>query len=288
MAQPRGSPRPRPVFRECFEIDVAKVGEIALHQHYDYELIRSVRGRYECELNGRRLALRSGEALLIKPGDLHLDRFKSAPIRYQMLSFYVEAEDARQPLALFAPGVTPERQRLPLSKQELAEMFARLLREVRGADEFSPSIRQALVEELFWRIVRSLPPESRQPGLVQDEPEAARFRAGLHRVFAESVRAGLLGVDAMAERLHVSRRSLARKCRQWLGVSPARAFLNYRMETAASLLRQTAMTGKEISAYLGFANPYHFSAAFKRVFRLSPHAYRAGRDPHGPRSQDVA
>ncbi|MHC4871272.1 MAG: helix-turn-helix domain-containing protein, partial [Planctomycetota bacterium] len=59
--------------------------------------------------------------------------------------------------------------------------------------------------------------------------------------------------------------------------------LNFRMKTAADLLLQTGMSCREISAYLGFANPYHFSAAFKRVYNISPNEYRSGTDRHGPR-----
>jgi AraC-like DNA-binding protein len=47
-----------------------------------------------------------------------------------------------------------------------------------------------------------------------------------------------------------------------------------KMHIAAQLLQDPEMAVKQVSSRLGFADPYHFSRSFKRVFGLSPEAFR--------------
>ncbi len=56
---------------------------------------------------------------------------------------------------------------------------------------------------------------------------------------------------------------------------PPHAYRNTRRgEASASMLRLTAMTTREISHRLGYADEFHFSHAFQRQFGTSPSAYR--------------
>ena len=139
-------------------------------------------------------------------------------------------------------------------------------------DSVTPPLRQALLESLFWQVVRALPPESIHPDLLT-APDALRFRAALDDLFQRHVHEPL-DVETMASSFHMNRRSLTRLCRQHTGVSPAKAFLRFKLDRARDLLLQTTMSIKEISAYLGFPNPYHFSAVFSRSMNRSPRAFR--------------
>ena len=78
----------------------------------------------------------------------------------------------------------------------------------------------------------------------------------------------------MAAALGMSESSLAHKTKAILGVSPAKAFLAFKMKRALHHLQHTSMPVKEIAFRLGFTDPYHFSRAFKRVFDKSPAAFR--------------
>lgn len=273
----------QPVYREFLSATAFGRGEVPLHQHHDYELIRVAKGCYACELNHTRLTLRTGDAVLIKPGDLHRDIFEQVPVDYQALSFYVEGRDNAAPRPVYADEVTPEDQKLGFVRKPLAFFFGRFSQETRERDRFSSLLCQVLVADLFWTIVRSMPGQVRHPELVPDESDGARFSAALRDVFAQAKRRGAVEVATIAEAMHMSRRNLARKCQLYLRLSPANAFLHYRVQVAAGLLRQTGMNCKEVAAYLDFANPYHFSVSFKRVTGISPQAYKDGADPHGPR-----
>jgi len=58
------------------------------------------------------------------------------------------------------------------------------------------------------------------------------------------------------------------------GISPVQYLLGRKMELAADLLRQSALSVKEIAGQLGFADQYYFSAMFKRKLGVSPQHYR--------------
>jgi AraC-like DNA-binding protein len=55
------------------------------------------------------------------------------------------------------------------------------------------------------------------------------------------------------------------------------------MARAASLLLDRALPVREVGTEVGFEDPYHFSKAFKRVYGLSPQAFRAGGRREGAR-----
>lgn len=273
----------QPVYREFLQLAIVRPMTIPLHQHRDYELIYTVKGTYFCTLNGEPVSLRPGQALLVKPGDLHMDRFRSVPVDYQALSFYVESRDNSRPVAVFQPQVLPPQQVLRMTARQLRACFKRFAEESAQPDEFSAPLCQALLENLFWSLARSLSPEIRSEQLAAQETEPLRFLEALRNVFSQCKRQNDLDVDAIAAYLHLSRRNLSRKCRLYLELSPAKAFLHYRISTAAGLLRETRMNCKEVALYLGFSNPYHFSVTFKRVTGISPQTYKEGADPHGPR-----
>jgi AraC family transcriptional regulator, arabinose operon regulatory protein len=63
--------------------------------------------------------------------------------------------------------------------------------------------------------------------------------------------------------------------RERMGYAPMDYFSRLKIQRACFLLDTTSADVKEVSAQLGFSDPYYFSRAFKRVMGVSPRAYRA-------------
>lgn len=61
---------------------------------------------------------------------------------------------------------------------------------------------------------------------------------------------------------------------QELGKTPQEFLINYRMIKAAELLKLTKFSIQYISSAVGYANPLHFSRAFKNVYGISPREWR--------------
>ncbi|MHC4883664.1 MAG: helix-turn-helix domain-containing protein [Planctomycetota bacterium] len=259
----------RPVFDIFLIVGCRERRGVPLHQHPDYEFIYVLEGRYGFTLNALEGELGPRQGLLAKPGDTHSDSFLDIPCRYLAVNFRLPSE---QGLNLFAPHSTETDQVFRRFPAEVSRLLRELDTEWELADEVSSPLRESLLQAFFWRLLRTFPQGSLHPDLWVT-PEVTHFRTALEELFQLHIHEDL-GVEFMARHLHMSRRGLTRLCKKHLGRSPARAFLQFKVERARDLLLQTTMSIKEISAYLGFPNPYHFSAAFKRVTTRSPRVFR--------------
>ncbi len=82
-------------------------------------------------------------------------------------------------------------------------------------------------------------------------------------------------MDALALEVGASRASLARRFQERVGESPMTFLRNWRMALAADLLCQPDESVSTVAEKVGYATPFAFSAAFKRVRGVSPQAHRA-------------
>ncbi len=82
-------------------------------------------------------------------------------------------------------------------------------------------------------------------------------------------------LDKLAEESGASRASLARRFHDLVGEPPMTFLKNWRMALAADLLCQPDETVSTVAEKVGYATPFAFSAAFKRVRGVSPQKHRA-------------
>lgn len=80
--------------------------------------------------------------------------------------------------------------------------------------------------------------------------------------------------NQIAQQLHISRPYFSAMIAKELG-EPFREYLiSYRMEKAANLLANTALSISEIAEAVGYADYMHFSKSFKKKMKISPGQYR--------------
>ncbi|GAB3063839.1 AraC family transcriptional regulator [Intrasporangium mesophilum] len=112
-----------------------------------------------------------------------------------------------------------------------------------------------------WWTARSDPVVGRALALIHDEP------------------ASDWSLERLAGEVHVSRATLSRRFTELVGVSPMAYVSQWRLATAADLLRSGSGSVEQIAGLVGYASPFAFSAAFRREHGLSPRAYRAASAP---------
>ncbi len=81
-------------------------------------------------------------------------------------------------------------------------------------------------------------------------------------------------LDSLAGAAGASRSSLARRFQELVGESPMTFLKNWRMALAADLLCLPGETVGSVAEKVGYATPFAFSAAFKRIRGLSPNEHR--------------
>lgn len=85
--------------------------------------------------------------------------------------------------------------------------------------------------------------------------------------------------EMLCARLGCSRSHLHRLCVQAYGCGPSEQVARIRLRQAEYWLVATELPLKVIAERLGYANPYHFSAAFKRHEGRAPALFRAALSP---------
>ena len=86
-------------------------------------------------------------------------------------------------------------------------------------------------------------------------------------------------MDELARRSGASRASLARRFRDLVGEPPMTFLKNWRMAKAADLLLDPNETVTTVAEKVGYATPFAFSTAFKRVRGLTPQQHRGQANP---------
>jgi transcriptional regulator GlxA family with amidase domain len=83
-----------------------------------------------------------------------------------------------------------------------------------------------------------------------------------------------LGIDALANRAHLSRRTLIRRFRDETGTSPMAWLADARVDRARELLETTSLPVEQIGRLTGLGAPSSVRAAFHRHLGTSPREYR--------------
>jgi AraC-like DNA-binding protein len=114
-------------------------------------------------------------------------------------------------------------------------------------------------------------PESQAPGWyqAQTDPVAGSALRLLHEDPAYA-----WNVTELADRVGVSRASLARRFTALVGEAPMSYLTGWRITLAADQLRATKDTVETIARRVGYANAFALSVAFKRVRGTTPTAHR--------------
>ena len=79
---------------------------------------------------------------------------------------------------------------------------------------------------------------------------------------------------ALAAQAGVSRTTLAKRFAELVGEPPLTYLTRWRMTLAADMLAESTATVAAVARRLGYADPFGFSTAFKRIYGMSPSEHR--------------
>ncbi|MAS13053.1 MAG: AraC family transcriptional regulator [Nitratireductor sp.] len=142
-------------------------------------------------------------------------------------------------------------------------------------EDFDESLINRVCEQLLTDRVRS-------PSDRQRLPLRARLGVQNSKVLTiiELMEANLaepLSLVQIAENVGLSRRQIERLFRQEMGRSPARYYLEIRLDRARHLLIQSSLPVVEVAVACGFVSASHFSKCYRELYARSPQQERADR-----------
>lgn len=249
-------------------------GKIERHTHLDYEAIIFEHGSYSCFINGKWMKLAPGEGVLLKPGDIHEDRF-GCTTRYYGICFSTGTHVGKisKPFEIFRHGINPEEQKFSCNIAAVKNILSAIDKESIFPDIFSSLAQDSQLLLLMRLILRSIPQHALNPEFITDKIVPDSLRARLLALFHDNIHRDL-SISEMADALELSASTITHGCKRYLGMSPRQAFLKEKMERAMSILAGSSCTVKDVAEMLGYSNPYVFSRTFKQVRGISPDIWR--------------
>jgi len=83
-----------------------------------------------------------------------------------------------------------------------------------------------------------------------------------------------INIELLAKMSHLSVSALERRFKKYLGKTPKKFIIEYRLEQARKLLIETNLPIAQVAYQVGFGEPSYFSKMFKLLFNILPSEYR--------------
>ena len=170
-----------------------------------------------------------------------------------------------------APGTVAQ----VASPDVILHLFDDLIAAGGGSSRYRSRICATLVELLVLRTAET--------GTMEGAVHTRAFTT--YQTCREYIRNNALKLHTLgevAEACHVDKAYLCRLFRRFDSQSPYQYLLQLKMAEAARRLQRDEGLVKEVGYDLGFEDPFHFCRAFKKVFGLSPAAFKRLRQPIPP------
>lgn len=158
--------------------------------------------------------------------------------------------------------------------------------EIKNVSDFENNFCELIHKSINVDICNSLDISSKIHALINDmcmasfinEGEKGKkdFNADIKSVitFIELNYKNPITIDDMVATIHVSKYHFIRCFRRTMGTTPYQYLINYRITTAKTMLRTTAVSVSEIAEECGFLDTSNFIAQFKKQTGMKPLEYR--------------
>lgn len=244
------------------------------HSAPDYEIHRQTfpyysiefvaRGQGTLTLDGREHRLLPGSVFAYGPEIAqHIQTDKRDPL----VKYFVDFAGNRALPLLQRHALAPGTLSHVYALSEIEAVFESLVRDGCKGSGFAADLCTTLLEYLVLKIV-----ESRVPGNTSQTPALATYQRCRQHIVDHS--RTLMSLEQVAQECLIDRAYLCRLFRRYDHQTPHQFLMRRKMHLAAEQLQQPDILVKQVAAQLGFADPFHFSRTFKRVFGLSPEAFR--------------
>ena len=112
--------------------------------------------------------------------------------------------------------------------------------------------------------------ESKEDPIESISADDRAFIEGLRKYIEDNISETSISITALAGEMCMSRASFFRKMKSLTGMTPNDFILSYRLNKAASMLKEGRWRVGEIADMLGFCSASHFSRVFRQKFGKSP------------------
>ena len=245
------------------------------HFHHYYECFYVRQGNCRFFINGDLCDLSPGEMLIIPPGNVHFNNYLTTTVR---INIYFRESDLIDNGEPFFPELENRLLRivkihLPSSYRDLAEhSIDQMLSEEKINGENTPVMMKLIFRQFLLNLTRF--------GIFHydhmDEPSARSGDSDIIKVshYISEHYSEKITLSSMSAMAGLSPSYFSRKFNQVTGMG-MKEFLNYvRLEAASVELCSTRHSITDVALNCGFSDSNYFKDVFKKMYGLSPRAYR--------------
>ena len=244
------------------------------HRHRDCEFQFVDNGSCVYYADGKHYTLSAGEFMLIAPGVFHSQK-SASPRQFNKFCFCFRL-DFDDSISKAERDAAEEALRVPITIRPLPSLLplVSLIREEAARfDTLTHSSVCSMLSLLFAQVLRAVLPAVSLTA-VPDNLSLHDRRSDVIDAYFSGEFCHRVSQDALAKRLGVSRRQLARIIQSIYGKSFREKLVEARLEIAVDFLVNTGWSVEEISSRLAYENIANFSAFFKRNTGLTPSQFR--------------
>lgn len=251
------------------------------HWHEDIEWVYIRSGQMNYYMNGKRVLLNTGEALMVNSRQMHYGYSENGQdcdfirILCHPKIFITNSVLYQSYIAPVLSNPSLEYLHLKPEFPEDAEAL-QLLPEILHIKKEHPAayeIEAAALLSLLWcRLLRSHPMMPNEAAAKPKEPDLLVQRdmvSYIYSHYSESI-----NLDEIAAAGKVCRNKCCQIFRRYLNQSPIDFLNHYRLEVSCHLLNNTKLSIAEICTACGFNHQSYYSKIFLRTYSCSPRDFR--------------
>lgn len=238
------------------------------HTNTEYELHVMLKGTVNFSAENEAGILGPSDGVLIAPGVYHLAGGSSGELSHFTMLFSVLSDDMERKLNQLEPCTFFK------ANSRVRHLCTEIFEESESDRPYRIRMIQTLLLQLFIELCRQLSVPAEAGGGKETEISDLTRAEIIDSFFEKNHSGGDGGENALAERLHISRRQLARIIKKTYGMDFRSKMVDVRLKHAAMLLRSTDLKVGEISNAVGFSSEGSLYKHFQKHYRMTPLRYR--------------
>ncbi|MBQ9974913.1 MAG: helix-turn-helix transcriptional regulator [Clostridia bacterium] len=232
--------------------------EIDLHTHREFEIYVNLSGDISFLIENKLYALTRGDVIVARPGEHHHCVYRSGE-EHRLFWILFDCEKNPHLTSFFRRSDVNYVSPTESVKNELIEICSRLTEDADGGDRLY----------YFLRLLKLIEEGSRDSADGNRMPEDFRLiLAFVDKHLAEDLR-----VADIAQELFVSKSTVERKFKEYVGMTPLDYIQRKRLFLSAELLKK-GETVLNAGLGVGYTDNSYFIQLFRRQFGITPYQYK--------------
>lgn len=256
--------------------------DINWHWHEEFELVYIIEGCVACHINQSVYELQPGECIFINSSVLH--RFTSEKYGIITNVIFLPAFLAAKESLIYRKYVMPlEKAEMPcivlrkeeVWKKQMLSLLQELFSNLKTAEWNELSIRNQL-SEIWLLMFLQLNSEQLAPKMVNGSAHSRKMLQAMIQYIQMHFERPITLAD-IAGAANISKNTALRYFQENIGISPVEYLMQYRLNNACKMLRETSEKITYIARCAGYDNVSYFNRIFKKYVGKTPSQYRAER-----------